>query len=137
MSLPKLYKYSFTVRLVLPNGTKAAMSGEVFDQEGYPESACEKAKDVCAETMGPKEIYVNAVVALRKNRNPVQRIKIKREPPGIEGVEIESCYFCKCETRYWHVRTNTPVCPECATTHAREEIKKPVNIKSHEDNART
>lgn len=120
MSLPKIYKYSFTVRLVLPNGNKATMHGDVFDQEGYPESAYQKAKDTCAETVGPKEIYADAIVTLRKNRNPVQRIKIVREPAGMEG--IEKCVFCKEPTRYWHKRTNSPVCPECATTHSHEEL---------------
>ncbi len=41
------------------------------------------------------------------------------------GKFVENCYFCGTTTRYWHHLTNTPVCPDCAITHDREDIKKP------------
>lgn|SRR5574337_838986 len=120
MSLPKLYKYAFTLRVTAPNGPKMTLHGDVYDVEGYPDSANEQVKDVCALSVGPRSMYDAAQITLRKNRNPVQRIKIVREPPGMDG--IECCVFCRQKTRYWNKKTNKPVCPECATTHAPEEL---------------
>lgn len=37
----------------------------------------------------------------------------------------EKCYFkCGSPTKYWHVRTNQPICKECAKTHKVSEVAK-------------
>ena len=37
----------------------------------------------------------------------------------------ESCYFgCGRTTKFWHWRTNQPICKECAKTHKVSEVKK-------------
>lgn len=118
----KLYKYTFKVRVGLDSGGTATMHGDVYDVAGCPPSAFEKAKDACAESVGPRSLYDHAIVTLRQNVKPVQRIKIVREPFGMEG--IEKCFFCKEPTRYWNKKRNLPVCPECATTHTPDELPK-------------
>ena len=34
----------------------------------------------------------------------------------------EHCYFCSKETSTWHLRTNQPVCTECAKVHKVSEV---------------
>ncbi len=118
----QLFKYSFTVRVELPDGNRAKMDGDVYDVDGHPTSAFDKAREACAKHMGPPELYANAKITLRKGKLPVRRIKIVREPSGLEGVE--ACVFCKAPTRYWAKKTNDPVCPNCATTHTPPELPK-------------
>jgi len=37
----------------------------------------------------------------------------------------EKCYFgCGKDTKFWHWRTNQPVCKDCAKIHKVSEIKK-------------
>lgn len=37
----------------------------------------------------------------------------------------EQCYFnCGRSTKYWHWRTNQPVCKPCAKIHKVSEVKK-------------
>lgn len=37
----------------------------------------------------------------------------------------ERCYFnCGNRTKFWHWRTNQPVCKRCAKTHKVSELKK-------------
>ncbi|MFK5948094.1 MAG: hypothetical protein QM500_04920 [Methylococcales bacterium] len=35
---------------------------------------------------------------------------------------VESCFFCKEETKHWHENTNNPVCPCCSKTHTVSEL---------------
>jgi len=32
----------------------------------------------------------------------------------LEDPIIEECIFCGAKTRYWHVKSNKPLCPDCA-----------------------
>jgi hypothetical protein len=37
----------------------------------------------------------------------------------------ENCYFeCGSKTKFWHWRTNQPICKECAKTHKVSEVEK-------------
>jgi ABC-type sugar transport system ATPase subunit len=37
----------------------------------------------------------------------------------------ENCYFgCGKSTKFWHCRTNQPICKECAKIHKVSEIEK-------------
>ncbi len=37
----------------------------------------------------------------------------------------ENCYFrCGRKTKFWHWRTNQPICKECAKRHKVSEVKK-------------
>lgn len=38
------------------------------------------------------------------------------------GSCIEQCYFCKTPTRFWHKKTNNPVCKICADRHKVSEL---------------
>lgn len=58
-------------------------------------------------------------------------IKIEREDTeelkklGQDIAEaIERCVFCGEGTRYWHRKTNKPVCRPCAKTRKTGDIKK-------------
>lgn len=53
--------------------------------------------------------------------------------PLVEQVEdlyqnlkvYEACYFnCGRRTKFWHCRTNQPICKECAKIHKVSEVKK-------------
>lgn len=52
-------------------------------------------------------------------------IRVKKEPDYLSsqfrGV-LENCHFCKKKTKYWHERTNNPVCCECAPNHKVGEL---------------
>jgi len=43
----------------------------------------------------------------------------------------EVCVFCRKPTKFWHVKTNNPVCRTCAKEHKVEELhnwrKKAIN----------
>ena len=41
---------------------------------------------------------------------------------GLEAI-VERCAFCKQPTRYWHMRTNNPVCEACAKKHRVGELR--------------
>ena len=45
------------------------------------------------------------------------------DPEDWDGI-IESCIFCDNKTRYWHKKTNKPICPTCAKVRKVAEIKK-------------
>ena len=48
-----------------------------------------------------------------------------KEPKEMEFFGIEDCYFkCGNKSRYWHWRTNQPVCNSCAKTRKVSEIEK-------------
>ncbi len=34
----------------------------------------------------------------------------------------EKCVFCKQDTKYWHTRTNNPVCKSCSKEHKVSEL---------------
>ena len=54
-------------------------------------------------------------------------IPLVEEPKEeFEGSGIyENCYFkCGNQTKYWHWRTNQPVCKECAKKHKVSELPK-------------
>ena len=36
----------------------------------------------------------------------------------------EKCFFCEKPTKFWHWRTNQPVCNKCAKTHKVAELPK-------------
>lgn len=37
----------------------------------------------------------------------------------------ENCYFnCGSTTKFWHWKTNQPICKECAKVHKVAEVKK-------------
>lgn len=44
-------------------------------------------------------------------------IPLKKEPKEFQEVPAEGCYFCYRDTRFWHLKTNNPVCRLCATVH--------------------
>lgn len=53
-------------------------------------------------------------------------IKVEKESDEVFqefGGLTEVCVFCALPTRYWHNRTNNPVCQECAPTHKVSELK--------------
>jgi len=50
-------------------------------------------------------------------------------PTVEEGKELvtefgvyEVCVFCENQTRFWHVKTNNPVCKDCAKKHKVAEL---------------
>lgn len=49
--------------------------------------------------------------------------ELKKWGMGLSNI-VELCHFCHNGTRYWHRRTNTPVCQGCAKTHKVSDIKK-------------
>lgn len=62
-------------------------------------------------------------------------IKVKHEPKDVVkafGSLIESCFFCKEETRYWHDESNTPVCRDCAKQHEVSELPTTFKGKQNE-----
>jgi len=36
----------------------------------------------------------------------------------------ENCYFCPTKTKYWHWRTNQPICKRCAKERKVSELPK-------------
>jgi hypothetical protein len=120
----QLFKYSFTLKTKTGEGNKMRMDGDVYDVDGHPSSAFDKVRETCAKSIGPPELYTHADIVLSKSVKPIRRIKIIREPTGLEGVE--ACFFCKQPTRYWNKKRNLPVCDTCATTHTPDELPNPV-----------
>jgi len=55
----------------------------------------------------------------------VEEPKEEYEQCGI----YENCVFCGKETKFWHWRTNQPVCKNCSKTHKVKELKKPKGYK--------
>ena len=49
-------------------------------------------------------------------------IPIEREPEAMRNQPPEQCHFCDCATRFWHINTNNPVCPDCAPKHKVSEL---------------
>lgn len=50
---------------------------------------------------------------------------VKKEPDDLAnevGGVVENCFFCNRQTKYWHEKTNNPVCPECSTSHNESEL---------------
>lgn len=35
---------------------------------------------------------------------------------------VEACFFCKAPSRFWHHKSNEPVCPGCAQKHTVAEL---------------
>lgn len=58
-------------------------------------------------------------------------IPLKKEPDEMyENTRIfEKCYFCYRATRFWHIKSNNPVCPVCATLHKVCELPNWLRIK--------
>ena len=51
----------------------------------------------------------------------VEEAKERFQESGV----YEACYFCrKTLTKFWHWRTNQPVCKDCAKTHKVAELSK-------------
>jgi hypothetical protein len=48
---------------------------------------------------------------------------LKKWGMGLDKL-VEECHFCGTKTRYWHNRTNTPVCEGCAKTNTVADIKR-------------
>lgn len=54
-------------------------------------------------------------------------IPIEKEPDGLGNIFrhlYEHCYFCDTPTKYWHIKTNQPVCQCCSKTHKVSELEK-------------
>lgn len=54
-------------------------------------------------------------------------IPLVQEPEDFNiGFPIYECCYFKCgnKTKYWHLRTNQPVCKECSKKHKVSEIEK-------------
>ncbi len=47
-------------------------------------------------------------------------IPVVKEPKGLSP--LEHCYFCDMPTLFWHKRTNTPLCKQCANKHSVIEL---------------
>lgn len=43
---------------------------------------------------------------------------------GTNDWSCGKCYFCGQPTRYWHEKTNTPLCIDCAKTHKSKELQQ-------------
>jgi len=50
-------------------------------------------------------------------------MKVVKEPKDCPFGGIEVCFFCAKPTRYWHLKTNNPVCKECSKSHKVSELK--------------
>ncbi len=48
-------------------------------------------------------------------------IEVTKEP--MNTAVAERCIFCKEPTRHWHMRTNTPVCTDCAEEKRVSDIE--------------
>jgi len=51
-------------------------------------------------------------------------IKTELEPEDLRFIIPELCVFCKTPTRYWHLRTNQPVCRPCSKIEKVKNIPK-------------
>jgi len=52
-------------------------------------------------------------------------IPLVKEPDHLEYFGVEFCYFkCGNKTKYWHWRTNQPICQECAKKYKVSEVEK-------------
>ena len=54
-------------------------------------------------------------------------IPIKLEPKDCQEMPREDCYFCNSPTRFWHLRTNNPVCHICCKVHKTSELPNRFN----------
>lgn len=55
----------------------------------------------------------------------IPTVKESVETIKMWGKVIEKCYFkCGNSTRFWHWRTNQPICKSCAKTRKIHEIEK-------------
>ena len=56
---------------------------------------------------------------------PIEREDVSELEKWCMGLEklVELCEFCRRPTRYWHTRTNNPVCPDCAKSHRMAELR--------------
>jgi hypothetical protein len=70
-------------------------------------------------------------------------IPLIEEPKEIykEFRTYEFCYFkCGNRTKFWHAKTNQPICKDCAKTRKVAEVEKsspsykPVSIKEYSNN---
>ncbi len=55
------------------------------------------------------------------------QIPIEKEPEEITKEfrgAIEDCFFCHIPTLWWHMASNTPVCPDCANKRFISELPK-------------
>jgi hypothetical protein len=62
-----------------------------------------------------------------KPQTKIKMIPLVEEPKDLfQGFHAyEFCYFkCGKRTKYWHTRTNQPVCKECAKVHKVAELPK-------------
>lgn len=53
------------------------------------------------------------------------QIPIEKEPDEIRKEfhgAMENCFFCHIPTLWWHMRSNTPVCPDCANKRFISEL---------------
>jgi len=53
------------------------------------------------------------------------QIPIEQEPEDFKNHfhgEIEDCFFCHIPTTWWHNKSNTPVCPDCANKRFISEL---------------
>jgi len=52
-------------------------------------------------------------------------IHIEKEPPETKAQfhnQLEHCFLCGKKTEWWHIESNTPVCPDCAETHDVKDL---------------
>jgi len=124
MPVPALFKYSFTVKGSYPDGNKATMYGHIYDEDGTPWSAFDKAVAAC-QALTP-ELVVDRTkpgqVSLRKNKKPYPRIEVIHEPPEFKRDPQEKCCFCQQPTPYWVKGKDVACCQACATTHVLAEV---------------
>lgn len=52
-------------------------------------------------------------------------IPIKQEPKKLGKIfgAYEKCIWCDNPTTFWHIKSNTPVCPNCSPKHKVSEIQ--------------
>ena len=55
-------------------------------------------------------------------------LEVYKEPEELLNGPAESCIFCNNDSRYWHNKTNTPVCQSCAEKVISKEYKMKSDI---------
>ena len=100
------------------------MDGHVYDVDGTPWSAFDKALEVCRKTHS--SLIVDQTkpgwCVLTKNKKPFLRIAVVREPKEFKHDPMEKCCFCGQPTPYWVRKADVACCQACAAIHALEEV---------------
>lgn len=124
MPAPPLFKYNFTVKGRYPDGNTARMEGHIYDVDGYPWSAFDKAVACCKKVTPGLIVSLDKPgnVTLKKLKKPYLRIAVVHEGKEWKRDPQEHCCFCGQPTPYWVKEKDVACCQGCAATHVFDEV---------------